>query len=440
MKPVQSVLPEPKWQVDVIDDEEDDDDDVDDDEDEEEREQWEAHDDDDGDGDNVICHSPVGFKDKSQGVSLGFGCRDMGTVVHETLHNLGFYHEQSRPDRDLYIKLNMTNVQKGHEKNFLKMYPPLIDTQNLPYDYNSIMHYGPHAFAIDRAIPTIIPLKKNVVIGQRSGMSQLDIIQLQRLYKCPERQYIPIQDGHTVSPNCTFDGGLCGWQNVTMDPSIKNNTWLRQNAETLSLHTGPLMDHTIGAVDVWHITLRFEWDGYVTLVQVTAVIFSIAAYLQRSWSFVIAFVRIRVMGREETREKEVAEEKWHKSCQLLGAEEAIELVTEKNSYYLFTEASSNYHSVAKIRTPKVTPGKHCLQFWYHMYGKDMGTLKVNIVTDGQKAINIVKISGNKGNVWLQSKTGFTATENTQVEFESITGEHYRSDMAIDDVIVQDGTC
>eukprot|EP00106_Octopus_bimaculoides_P007885 XP_014775327.1 PREDICTED: meprin A subunit alpha-like [Octopus bimaculoides] len=305
------------------------------------------------------CHSPVGFKDKSQGVSLGFGCRDMGTVVHETLHNLGFYHEQSRPDRDLYIKLNMTNVQKGHEKNFLKMYPPLIDTQNLPYDYNSIMHYGPHAFAIDRAIPTIIPLKKNVVIGQRSGMSQLDIIQLQRLYKCPERQYIPIQDGHTVSPNCTFDGGLCGWQNVTMDPSIKNNTWLRQNAETLSLHTGPLMDHTIGAVD---------------------------------------------------------------------------------GYYLFTEASSNYHSVAKIRTPKVTPGKHCLQFWYHMYGKDMGTLKVNIVTDGQKAINIVKISGNKGNVWLQSKTGFTATENTQVEFESITGEHYRSDMAIDDVIVQDGTC
>ncbi|XP_029643102.1 astacin-like metalloprotease toxin 2 [Octopus sinensis] len=305
------------------------------------------------------CHSPVGFKDKSQGVSLGFGCRDMGTVVHETLHNLGFYHEQSRPDRDSYIKLNMTNVQKGHEKNFLKMYPPLIDTQNLPYDYHSIMHYGPYAFAIDRAIPTIIPLKKNAVIGQRSGMSQLDIIQLQRLYKCPEREYVHIQDAHIVSPNCTFDGGFCGWQNVSMDPSIKNNTWLRQNADTLSLRTGPLMDHTIGAVD---------------------------------------------------------------------------------GYYLYTEASSNAHAVAKIRTPKVTPGKHCLQFWYHMYGKDMGTLKVNIVTDGQKTVNIVDISGNKGNVWLQSKTAFTATENTQVEFESITGDLYRSDMAIDDVIVQDGTC
>lgn len=49
----------------------------------------------------------------------------------------------------------------------------------------------------------------------------------------------------------------------------------------------------------------------------------------------------------------------------------------------------------------------------------MGSLKVNIVTDGEKSVNIVKISGNKGNVWLQSRTAFTATEDTQVSLVTV---------------------
>ncbi|GAB1600720.1 astacin-like metalloprotease toxin 2, partial [Argonauta hians] len=305
------------------------------------------------------CHSPVGFGGKTQGVSLGPGCRDMGTAVHEVLHNLGFYHEQNRPDRDSYIKINLSNVKKGHEGNFNLLFPPLIDTQNLPYDYRSIMHYGPYAFAIDRSIPTIIPLKKGAIIGQRSGMSQLDIIQFQRLYKCPERSYVKIQDANVVTPNCTFDGGYCGWKNATFTSSNNITYWQRINADTPSLRTGPLIDHSVGAID---------------------------------------------------------------------------------GYYLYTEASSNYHAVAKIRTPEVSPGIHCLQFWYHMYGKDMGTLKVNLVHYNKIITNIVTMSGDKGNQWLQNRVSFTATKHTQVEFESNIGEMYRSDMAIDSVTVLDGPC
>ena len=81
----------------------------------------------------------------------------------------------------------------GHERNFMKLSPPIITTQGLPYDYNSLTHYGPTTFSVDGQKPTIIPLKEGVTIGQRQGMSQLDIIQLQRFYGCKERKIIKPQ-------------------------------------------------------------------------------------------------------------------------------------------------------------------------------------------------------------------------------------------------------
>lgn len=73
------------------------------------------------------------------------------------------------------------------------MLPPVIQTQGLPYDYNSLTHYGRTSFSVDGKKPTIIPLKKGVTIGQRKGMSQLDIIQVQRFYGCKERKLIKMQ-------------------------------------------------------------------------------------------------------------------------------------------------------------------------------------------------------------------------------------------------------
>ena len=55
-----------------------------------------------------------------------------------------------------------------------------------PYDYKSIMHYGRTAFAQIRGQDTIVPIPdENVEIGQRSGMSYIDVWQVMKTYKCP---------------------------------------------------------------------------------------------------------------------------------------------------------------------------------------------------------------------------------------------------------------
>ena len=44
----------------------------------------------------------------------------LGIAVHEMMHALGYYHEQSRSDRDQYVTINLSNVRSGMEHNFDK--------------------------------------------------------------------------------------------------------------------------------------------------------------------------------------------------------------------------------------------------------------------------------------------------------------------------------
>ena len=60
------------------------------------------------------CWSYVGRTSYvAQEISIGSGCEYKGVVMHELLHALGFYHEQSRYDRDDFVKILFENVQAG---------------------------------------------------------------------------------------------------------------------------------------------------------------------------------------------------------------------------------------------------------------------------------------------------------------------------------------
>lgn len=177
------------------------------------------------------CWSYVGDFKEGQNVSIGARCDTKAIVEHELLHALGFYHEQSRSDRDDYVKIWWDQIEEGMEHNFNKYEDDYITDMNTAYDYESIMHYRPLSFNKNESVPTItttIP-EFNEVIGQRLDFSTVDITRLNRMYDCA--------NSHTLLDQCSFELiNICGMIQNEGDSS----DWV----QTLSTPTDP--DYTLG--------------------------------------------------------------------------------------------------------------------------------------------------------------------------------------------------
>lgn len=125
------------------------------------------------------CSSNVGRVGGRQYVNLASGC-STGNVVHELLHALGMFHEQTRCDRDTYVIINTANIQSGYSGNFTKQCTNASDYGS--YAEGSIMHYPPTAFS-SNGLPTIVSRRGlDSQMGQRSGMNSTDISTINTLY------------------------------------------------------------------------------------------------------------------------------------------------------------------------------------------------------------------------------------------------------------------
>lgn len=116
--------------------------------------------------------------------ALDSGCYRIGTIVHEFLHALGFFHQQSATDRDDYVTIVEENLIPELAYNFEKYNDTYITDFGVEYDYGSVLHYPPISFSIN-GLPTIVPKQEGVEIGQRRGLSPKDIYKLNLMYKCP---------------------------------------------------------------------------------------------------------------------------------------------------------------------------------------------------------------------------------------------------------------
>ncbi|XP_071753514.2 high choriolytic enzyme 1-like [Centroberyx gerrardi] len=129
------------------------------------------------------CFSSLGKTGGMQVLSLNKqGCLYHGIIQHEINHALGFQHEQTRSDRDQYVRINWENIDPRMAYNFHRQRTNNLGT---PYDYSSIMHYGRTAFSVQYGRDSITPIPNpRVQIGQRQGMSRIDIQRINRLYGC----------------------------------------------------------------------------------------------------------------------------------------------------------------------------------------------------------------------------------------------------------------
>ncbi|XP_016379938.1 MAM domain-containing glycosylphosphatidylinositol anchor protein 2-like [Sinocyclocheilus rhinocerous] len=102
----------------------------------------------------------------------------------------------------------------------------------------------------------------------------------------------------------------------------------------------------------------------------------------------------------------------------------------------FSVAPKNPYSIS-------SPPAYCFSFYYHMYGKHIGTLNAFVKQKGQSTSDAGpawSLSGNQGDRWRQAKISIHPTASFQVMFEGIRGPGIEGDIAIDDVTLEEGEC
>ncbi|XP_046549586.1 zinc metalloproteinase dpy-31-like [Haliotis rubra] len=180
----------------------------------------------------VGCWSFLGMKPYPQTISIGAGCNQRGVVAREIGHALGFVPEHQRPDRDLYLNINWSNVRPGKLHKFLRTTWRRIVTLGVPYDYSSLLHYGAFMFS-NNGQKTISGREPDVdrTFGFSKALSFYDVKLANLLYcsgSCPGglETSMCMKDGYRNPRNCSYckcTNGLTGRYCMSVEPGRNTN-------------------------------------------------------------------------------------------------------------------------------------------------------------------------------------------------------------------------
>eukprot|EP00057_Strongylocentrotus_purpuratus_P018003 XP_011672477.1 PREDICTED: MAM and LDL-receptor class A domain-containing protein 1-like [Strongylocentrotus purpuratus] len=112
-------------------------------------------------------------------------------------------------------------------------------------------------------------------------------------------------------------------------------------------------------------------------------------------------------------------------------------------HYAYIETSSSatdYNAILQSVdfSPRI---EGCFSFWYHMYGKDMGTLNVHLqeMQSGKRRVLWTR-TGEQGNYWRLAEIEVSSGVYHLIEFEGIDGTSYTGDIGLDDIQYTEHSC
>lgn len=220
-------------------------------------------------------------------ITLSSDCiAQIGEIIHYTMHVLGVFHENQRPDSNQFISINTANMNPSDSNDFLALPLGYIDSMGVPYDLTSVMHLPGRAFSINNmdTIQTIDPLFQQT-IGQRVEMSFADSKELNLIYcrnacsgttapqcvnqgyqnprscsvcRCPEGSTGTLCDQLDLSSSATSCGGTVTATGVAQ--TISSPGYTQNIAYTVPAKCTWLIQSPVGTV----ITLQFvgRFDVY----------------------------------------------------------------------------------------------------------------------------------------------------------------------------------
>ncbi|CAG2102669.1 unnamed protein product [Medioppia subpectinata] len=196
------------------------------------------------------CQSKIGRIGGKQDLQLAPNCFIGRKVTHGLLHALGFKHEHSRPDRDDYVQVIMSNVKPGTEHNFEKKTMSMYKVYT-KFDYSSIMLYGKTSFGKNNATTLISKHAPTNDIKYMRIMSPLDIFTLKAMITLDQMKRIIFMFTQVISICYSMVGGIGGKQDLQLAPNCFGRTLIHELLHALGFkheHSRPDRDNYVEVI------------------------------------------------------------------------------------------------------------------------------------------------------------------------------------------------
>ncbi|XP_078028860.1 enteropeptidase isoform X14 [Epinephelus lanceolatus] len=213
-----------------------------------------------------------------------------------------------------------------------------------------------------------------------------------------------------VKLTCTFEGGLCFWQQQQED----DGDWIRTSGATFPPLSGPSVDHTLGNQSASEYTGP-QPPPLHSLKDTPCFYFLLHAQPQADMKQTCDSAGL---------------------CCLLTS-----LCVTPSGFYIVTPLSpGQWLKSFRIHSLPLTPPAQpmCLSFWYHMFGDNVHRLRV-LLSDPNVTV-VFQRDGNYGNNWNYGQVTLNLTTETTVAFEALKKGGLRNDIALDDITLTSEPC